>query len=717
MPALCESLDRRTLVGAVRSSALTSTWVVVGAAIFVFLIFVPVGLSMMGLIEEWDLYFAFKKYGTFYLASASSPLSTHRLRPLTVTPFTIGYVLGPDSFFWLNILQVIALFLKVIGMTAAVNWMTGNRLLAIICGFIFLTYPADTMQMTLRSVHINWAIALSVGGIAIILDSTKRTIRPLRLAEAILASLFFLAGSLIYEAGLFLAPVPLLLWWARFGFQRGWLKLKQNLDVISVFAAAAIGAAAYVFVVSLTGNNYQMEVTGDHIMILKDVMKRLPLLFEIALYRLFFHGWYDGFRMLSLHLDFWPYLLATLALLIALLFLMPAGPTLAQGRPLGSLKSARIATAGVAAAVLGYLPYLTSYSHIMTSERTFLYAALGGTLLVAALLQVLARKQPLFSAFLAVVFLLSGFGSQWHQLSHYTALSNRQRMILAGILEAAPNAGTPGSKRLLIIDRSGTTINTWMLRGLELGNALTLLYGQEVEPLVCIEPGMAFSSFQAEPSGKPGTCRQTPSGWIVGLGLPAPISIDNKDLRLLTIEPDGHVTSLEPPLSASAADQARWHKFLGCWPAEACAYRYVASETDRYDYGFGPFWGLDDVPWGAGFREIEWNLPSVNPKSWSWITSPNANLWFRIKPRPGKYTFQMNIYTWITEDARQSFRVRLNDRDIGMQWIEPRVLRADFDASILKPGLNQIELLSRTNPENGLSIAVDRVTIYPVSAP
>lgn len=717
MPAFWEFPDRRTLIGAVRSPVLTSTWVVVGAAIFVFLIFVPVGLSMMGLIEEWDLYFAFKKYGTFYFASASSPLATHRLRPLTVTPFTIGYVLGPDSFFWLNILQVIALFLKVIGMTSVVNWMTGNRLLAIFCGFIFLTYPADTMQMTLRSVHINWAIALSVGSIAIILDSTRRTFRPLRLAEAALASLFFLTGSLIYEAGLFLAPIPFLLWWARFGFRRGWQQLQQNLDVISVFAVAATGAAAYVFVVSLTGSNYQMEVTGDHLTILKDVMKRLPLLFEIALYRLFAHGWYDGLRMLSLHLDFWPYFLAAVALLIALVYLMRTGAHLAQARPSGLLEPARIALAGIAAAILGYLPYLTSYSHIMTSERTFLYAAVGATLLVAAVLQVVARKQPLFSVFLAMIFLSSGLGSQWHQLSHYTALSHRQRMILAEILEAAPNAGVPGSRRLLIIDRSGTTINTWMLRGLELGNALTLLYGQEVEPLVCIEPGMAFSSFQAEPSGKPGICRQTPSGWTVGVGLPAPISIENKNLRLLTIEPDGHVTSSEPALSASAADQAHWQKFLGCWPAKECAYRPVASETDRYDYDFGPFWGLDDVPWGAGFREIEWNLPSINPKSWSWITSPNANLWFQMKPRPGRYTLQMNIYTWITEDARQSFQVRLNDKDIGIKWIEPRVLGADFDASMLKPGLNQIELFSRTNPENGLSIAVDRVTIYPLGSP
>ena len=452
--------------------------------------------------------------------------------------------------------------------------------------------------------------------------------------------------------------------------------------------------------------------------ILKDVVNRLPLLFEIALYRLFLHGWYDGFRMLLLHLDFWPYFLAALALVIALVFSIPTGPHFpAQGQPLRAAKPARLAAAGVAMAVLGYLPYLTSYSHIMTSERTFLYAAVGATFVMAALLQMLARLQPLFPASLAVVCLLSGLGSQWHQLSHYTALSNRQRMVLAGILEAAPDAGKTGSKRLLIFDRSGTTINTWMLRGLELGNALTLLYGQEVEPLVCIEPGMAFSSFQAEPSGKPGTCRRTPSGWTIGIGLPVPISIANENLRLLTIEPDGRITSSEPASSASTADQARWRKFLGCWPAPACSYQPANSQTDSYDYDFGTFWGLDDVPWGAGFREIEWNLPSVNPKSWSWITSPDANLWFRIKPRPGKYTFQMNVYSWITEDARQSLQVRLNDKDIEVKWVEPRVLRADFDASILKPGLNQVGLLSRTNPENGLSIAVDRITIHPASHP
>jgi hypothetical protein len=692
-----------------RSNSLKPILVVVFAMVFVTLIVAPVGLSMMGLIEEWDIYYLFHKHGAFYITDAVSPLPTHRLRPLTLVPFTIGYVLSPNSFFALNILQVISLILKVIGMAAIINWCTANRLLAMFAGIIFLAYPADTMQMTLRSVHINWAIALTVGGVALILDATTRPTRLARLTEATIAAALFLAGSLIYEAGLFLAPVPILLWWARFGMRKGWPRMKLRIDVVAIWALFCAVAAAYVVVVSLTGSNYQMEVTGDHKTIAKDLILRLPLLFTIAMYRLFLHGWFDGIQMLSRHLDFWPWLVAVVALAGAIVRLFPGR---SEERPSEWSQFARLATAGVLAAVLGYLPYLTSMAHIMTSQRTYLYAAVGATIAVVALLRLLLRFAPAMAAMLTLFCLLSGLGSQWEQLAQYTALSNRQRMILAGIAEAAPNAGQPGSKRLLIRDRSGTMSNVWMLRGFELHNALTLMYGREIDPLVCTEPAGVFSSFLTDPTGRSPRCQETASSWVAGIGLPKPTEVEETNIDLLTVEPDGRVAASGSRSPPSAEDQTRWREFLGCWPASDCMHDIQKTTSASFDYEFGRWWGLDDVPWGSGWREEEWKLPSLDPPSWSWISAPDTNLWFKINPVSGRYTFRMKAFTWMPGEPKDSLTVHLNGTALNAIW-SGGIFQADFEGSLLKQGLNEIRFRSVVSPLNGLSVAVDRVSIEP----
>ncbi len=681
----------------------------ISSVVFVIVIVAPVGLSMMGLIEEWDIYFLFHKHGAFYITDAASPLPTHRLRPLTLVPFTIGYLLSPNSFFSLNLIQVISLFLKVIGMAAIINWCTANRLLAIFGGLIFLAYPADTMQMTLRSVHINWAIALSVGGIALILYATTCSTRTARLAVATLSGALFLIGSLIYEAGLFLAPIPILLWWARFGLRNGWHRLIPRFDVVVIWTLCCLAAMTYLVVASLTGPNYQMEVTGDHKTIAQDLIVRFPLLFTIALYRLLLHGWYDGIQMLFRHLDFWPWLAALAGMIAVVIRLAPTGSLQNPGE---QSKALRLLAVGVLAAILGYLPYLTSMAHIMTTQRTYLYAAVGASIALVAALRLLSRFAPRIAGGLAVFCLFSGLGSQWEQLEHYTSLSNRQRSILAGIAEAAPEAGQKGSSPLFIIDRSGTMSNVWMLRGFELRNALTLMYGGHVDPLVCTMPAGIFSSFLTDSAGRSPRCQEMALGWLAGIGLPQPIELSKANLDLLVIEPNGTVRSTRPTTQASFEDQARWRQLLGCWPASDCRHSGQQTAPASFDYDFGRWWGLDDVPWGSGWREIEWNVPSTDPRSWSWISAPEANLWFQITPKPGLYTFRMKAFTWMPGESKTSLIAYLNGTALNAKWSGDN-FQAEFDGSLLKQGLNEIRFQSVVSQENGLSVAVDRMTIEP----
>jgi hypothetical protein len=694
-----------------RTTAL-SVWAISYTAFFVVIIYGPVGLSMMGLVEEWDIFSLFTKSGVFYIIDANNPLSGQRIRPLITLPYAIGYLFGPNAFVALHVLQAASLVLKGVAIAVIIDWLLANRLIAVLCGLIFVVYPADTMQMTLRAVHINCALALSVCGIALLLDATRREDRAIRLLEAIFAGVVFVTGSLIYEAGLFLAPLPLLVWWARFGWSSGVTRLKAQIGSVAIWGSAVAIAAVYVLVTSLSGSNYEMEVVGDHQTMLHSVVTRIPLLFRIALYRLFAHGWYDGFRMLLDNLNFWPWLIGPTVAVISLLLIFPVP---AREKPDDWPRTARIIIAGFVAAIIGYLPYLTSYSHLMTSQRTYLYAAIGATIVIAGLMYALAKIRPAFAVLMAALCVLSGLGSQWEQMVHYTALSHRQRMILAGILQAAPDAALPKSKRLLIVDRSGATGDTWMLQGWELGKALTWFYGAEVAPLVCTEPGHVFSPFLTVASNKPVNCLESASGWdLTGEGMAQPIHFAKSDIRMLTIEPDGTVTTPLPntaQLSSSAT--ARWQRMLGCWPAAACMVPIPDATASSVHFDFGKYWGLDDAPWGGGWRDEEWNLPSLNPASWSWMIAPEANLWFQVKPQGGRYTLIVRAFTWISQTAKDSLIVNLNGRDLDARWTDGKTLQADFDSSILFTGLNELRLKAEQDSQNGLSIAVDQISIRP----
>lgn len=677
-------------------------------AILTALIYAPVGLSMMGLIEEWDIFYYFKKFGSFYIADAASPLPTHRLRPLTLVPFTIGYDLAPLSFPLLHTLQALSLVAKVVAMTAIIYRLIPNRTTAIVCGLIFLIFPADTMQMSLRSLHINWALALSLAGVALILQAAELKSVSVRWTMAAGGAISFLCGSLMYEAGLFLAPLPLLIWWAAFGFARTYDRMKRDWDCVLTWSTSVIAAATYVVAISLSGHNYQMEVTGDHQTIVRDLVLQFPFLFSIAFYRLFVYGWLDGVRMLGEHLDYWPYYLGVLALFgSTLIARLPASKESLEARP----NVVRLLIAGLVAAAFGYLPYLTSFAHIMTSQRTFLYASIGGTIVLAACIHLVARAGTAFAVALSLLCVSAGIGSQWEQMALYTDLSNRQRAILAGILQAAPQAGEPGAKRLLILDSSGTMNHTWMLRGPELQRALTLLYDSDIAPFVCLKHSNVFSSFEMQPSGRPAMCRETEDGWDVGLGLPGHIHLSKASTTILTVSPDLSVSAAPPSISPSSAKADRWRQILGCWPATACAYKHLL--TTAYDYDFGRGWGLDDVPWGYGWREIEWHLPSLMPFSWSWITAPKANLWLWLDPAPTPYKLRISLATWLLEASKDSLRFKINGMAVQGAWVEPRTIEAKIPAGFLKYGLNELEFEADQDQTTGLSVAVDRVSVFP----
>lgn len=695
---------------------LTVVLAAVAAVIAVAAIRLPFAAPLLGSIEEWGLLGRYTEHGVVFITSLGSSLPHLALRPLNLFTFALSYVMAPDSFSGWNFLLNLGFVTKAVAMGGMVWWLTRQRWLAVVAGLLLMLYPADTMQMSLRAVHINFAVALTLLACLFVLVATEIWGEATRGVFALLAFGSFLAGSLMYEAGLFLAPLPALLWWARYGFHDGLRRLPNAWIPILFWAAAVFVAVAYLLIVGRTPGIYQQSISNSPGSTLSLVVSRWPMMFTIGAYRVFAHGWFDAARMLLAQLAHWPFLVATAAAVLmsgAVWFRPAQGGVLCQQSASVGL-GVRLVIAGFAAALAGYLPYLSSLSHILITQRTYIYASAGASLLVVGLIILVARGSRMLAVLVASILLSLGLASQWTQYDHYSTLSLRARAILAGLLEAVPRVDS--RRTVLVIDRSGSTGNTWMLRGELLDAAMTYLYGSKADFAVCLDPGMIYSTFASDSRGRPGRCVERETEWIVGEGLASPLRLPKDGLVKLTIEPDGTVVreGAPDPVPPSPNDVRRWRSILECWPAKACAYTPPAREDGSFHYDFGQWWSLEQAPWGGGWRDAEWNPPRLQPISYAWMIAPEARLWFNLEPRPSDYVLRVRVASWISGPAKTELRMRLNGQLLETTWKNEISAEAVVDKSLIRSGLNELILASPLHEQHGISLAVDRVEVVPL---
>jgi hypothetical protein len=369
--------------------------------------------------------------------------------------------------------------------------------------------------------------------------------------------------------------------------------------------------------------------------------------------------------------------------------------------------------AGIIAGILGYLPYLSSLSHIYITQRTYLFATIGAVIVFAGMLALAMRRFPRSSGALAIIMVCIGLHAQWVQFKHYDILSKRQKAVLASILEELPNA--PAGKQILILDSSGITGNTWMLRGELMQSALTYLYGQQISVQICAgrEDRLEWKSFNVQKTGALGTCKKIETGYEVGgQVLQKPMLFFHEDLVVLRLNPDGTVVTEHVKDKASTTLTQRWSGILGCWPSSTCRANSRSLPTNFFEYDFGKWWSLEDAQWGVGWRDAEWTL-GLQPRSFSWKQNDFASLSFILRPDKSSYEIELKLLTWVSRDAHDSINVRINGHDVPVTWSTPHDLTGIVEYSWLNEGVNELSFISAVDASQGVDLAVDRVTVQP----
>ncbi|GAA4337543.1 hypothetical protein GCM10023165_15630 [Variovorax defluvii] len=712
-------------LGSARRMLLPSVAVVV-------LLWMPFGFAMTGLIEEWDLLGLFAEHGTFFYTHLDGPLAAHALRPLMPFSFALAHTLSPDSFVGWHVVTMVALVIK----GAAMSWLgwraTGSLAAGMLAGVLTLLYPADTMQLSFRSIHINVAGALALTGALFAVKAFDARRPALSMAFASAGSLLFLWAGLIYEVALTLVALPPAVLFARHGLPRPWTV--QRAVAALLWLGAPVAYVAYAIWISRHISSYQGAVTGQG-SALRHALSVWPDLFDVGAARALFGGWVDAVRMTARTFQSYTYLASASVALAAVCLLAIAGGS--RGRRAGVVPDAqaigsptRLVVAGLALMLVGYLPYMTSGAHMVISQRTYLWATPGAVLAWVGMLLLLGRAARPVAAGAAMVLMVLGLGAQLFQFHHYVDLSERQRTLLRAVVENFD--GNAPRESLLVLDGTSQIGHTWMFHQDGLRYTLTYLYGRPTGPIeVCRVPSMEWQRWDA--FGRPGRCSEDRLGWTLSYPAAAvgpgdmrsspkpPQHIDARQLVLAPIAADGTAIRLtssnawRQQLRESDTIAGRRYRAL----LEERRHGFVAPmfkdqfPSARLRYDFGDWWSLEVVPSGAGWLEAEWAAKGRGHVSMSWKTSREATLYVPLRPAGGPYMLTGRFVHFANDGVRTGMQVRINGQEVPLTWAEG-YFAAPVPAGLLFDGRNELLFESAVDLHYyGRSAMIDWVALDP----
>jgi hypothetical protein len=708
-----KSDDRRFWVGAALCAAVT-----------IAVIWAPFGFAMGGLIEEWDLLGLATRGTNLWWISPSSALATISTRPLSAFPFALAHFLSPNSFIAWHILTIIELMVKGVAVAYLMRQAICSNLLAVLGGVIAIVFPADTMTIALRGLHINFAMMLVLAGASLnVADLTSERARHLL---SVLGAVLALAAFLIYEAAVSLIILPLMVVFIRSGIKGTLQNLRARAGSHAIWLVSASSYVAYfVIITRYTPKSYQASIYRSTTDTPETVLSALKAVFTIAYPRMLWDGWRDGVSMLLVELN--------LRTAVPLLFGVATVIWLVawRSRAASDTRSGRLVRALIAGLIImiaGYAPFALLPSHQAISQRTFLWAAIGASFFTVGALGFLARRQRLITAYLAfLAFMLPSLAFMLVQHDHYVELSDNSRRALRGIL-----AQVDPAKTNVVIDKTNSIGHTWNLLDGTMQLAITYLRDTAQDNYlfhVCRAAGMEWE--RSFPLGRHGECHEESADWrfvapvpVSGPGISTAISsedlvLPDDQVQIITVDPVPPtietVVNHDPTTPAS---RERITNILAIKPPSQLWRSLKSDHGDFLRWSFGDWWSLDKPTPGSGWREAEWDYyRSGSHTSSAWANRDEAVIDFQFHPIKPSYPFRIRFSSFINRTVPNQFGVFINGRNIDLMASDG-IYSGVIPPSVLRDGTNEFRFKAPVDPQNyGLSATVDGFEIGEPTSP
>ena len=678
-------------------------------AILVLALWIPYGFSLIGLIEEWWVVGAFTTHGLFFVTDTTSPLPAHALRPLTILPQAIAYYLDPYSFKYWNVLLALSLCIKGSSLSYITNYITGSLKWGVIAGLLIVVYPADTMQLSFRALHINWALSSLLLGTAMFVAALQVKSATKSYLLSVISAVLLMVACAMYEASLLLPALPFLLILIKSGFKSAVFQLRQQMWKHLIWFSGAFAYIAYAIHTAPLVNSYQSGIAGSS-SIVSTIMHSLPNLFSIGLLRTTLGGWYDATRITTVEFStYWYAISVMLIISIAFYLLLSSNrkATSAEGI-ISTAIPVRLLIAGVILVLLGYAPFLLSTSHQAISQRTFLFATPGGVFVTLALLIAISKASKNLATLCTALLVFIGFSTQLYQFHHYAKISDRQRNIIKNIIENFD--GETSNKTIVIHDKTNQLNNTWMFLNANLQSTLTYVYGHTFNTIeVCHEAGNEWQ--QTDSVGRKGICEETTEDWIFhyptsisGPGFEPTNRLEDKKLSksqtvTVTVNPDDKPVKIPNRAEMLRSDQTRTGAIYRGFIDKADYHNLLVGFTDQepsdhYFWGFGNWWSMELPIAGSGWREAEWTVNKFQHNASAWKTNQQSSLDFNFSPTSEKYQLKGMFDLIVNPTIKASMKIEVNGINIPFQWRDDNSFQAELLKGQLRDGVNTITFLS-----------------------
>jgi hypothetical protein len=703
------------------------------SVVVVLMLWLPFGFSLHGLLEEWGVLGLFTNTGPVLFVKSQTMLEAHRLRPLTVFPHAVAYLLDRDSFDSWNWILMATLVLKGGAASYLAAIATRSPRWGVFFGVLVLLYPADTMQLSFRSQHINLSLSLLLLGAAVLVRTQYQEAGWARRVLIALGCASMLAAQMMYEVALMIIGLPLFVLWCREGTAATLRELRRNLWPALGWIASAVLYVLYVVVASASGgDSYQQTITNRNSPFTV-LYQALPKLFDVGIARALVGGWFDAWGMAAREFRSYLYLFAFGLISSGCILFFPASEQERSGHSVvfaskfrAVFSQMRMAVVGALLLVLGYVPYLFSASHVLISQRTFLFSTLGAALIVTALVMSLAKFSKMLACASVALLLTTGAASQLYQFHHYVALSEDQRKILRAIVENF-DPSTQTGKTLLILDHSGRLSHSWMLRD-NLDFALTYLYGKSVEsPYICLMPTGDWQKLDS--IARTGRCIEDSQAWtfrpaemIAKMPAPAASDIVKPKSQLLQISidlngnvaPDSGLALYRRLLETADTPSARRYRNIlkPDRPLAALNLFRSAEGESTYRWDFGKWWSLEQPTQGSGWREAEWSQGYLHHDAAAWKSQEKSSLIFNINPSDQLYEVAGTFDLVRNASIRESMRVLVNGDELPIRWATASNFSASIPKGLLRHGTNVLELNSAVDKDYyGLSARLTSIEV------
>lgn len=700
-----------------------ATYLLLGVLIAV-VIWFPFGFEMGGLIEEWGFLGLLVHYGHFYLVGSEGLLPAFAMRPLTFLVPGLANQISANSFVSWHLLLILALVLKgVVG--GWIVWrLFQSSLLSAIAVILFIVYPADTMHVSLRSLHIDSAITLVLLGVcALILALEWEGRGVVAGALAALAAVLSVAGVAMYEASIAMLLLMPGYFFVKVGV-RGAFAIAVRKAWVWLLWGAGLGCyGVYLMSVSSSSSYQGTLVGGGGVFGLLAVT--WPKLFTVGALHAIWGGWVEAFQLLMgqpvgnlIYLAVCTLLLITAVMGVCLL------SDADDAKALRSAQSFKLALVGGGVMLAGYFPYLLSLPHLSINQRTFLAASPGAALVWIGVLALVFGRKKVAMLLAASAATLLGLCFQLQQFSHYQYLSDLQRKLLGEVV--VQYGKREGSPPIVVRDHSNLLGHTWMFLPGNLGHALSYVVGRPTGPLeICRQP--AGEWMQRDALGRTGRCYVADGHWVFeaadpvgGPSLVEPAGVQKVirwpltttvtlDVGLDTVSS----TTVEPGSKQDPANPTGLYEVR--WPLTGRLWQSSYRVGECYRWHFGDVWSQDLPVRGNGWREAEWSVSGLRKTSSAWKTDRSGSLYFELQPVAGEYLLQFRMTAAANDLVLKSLGMSVNgiDLPVTLSGLEGVVT---VPAGVLRSGLNVMVFQSEVAKDYyGLSIMLDWVALKPGS--